>query len=190
MKTQHFNIVNTKSSIRWIGRKVTGAHNGTIALKEGNFVLEDGVLVQGHFIINMNSIVIEDITDLAANRQFAAHLASDDFFNIDEYPEAWFDISKATSYDEGRYTIDGSLTIKGTTKAINFDATVRHEGTQLLANARIVVDRTQFGIKFRSGNFFKDLGDTLIYNDFVLEAQIEAELASQTVARLQPTNLN
>ena len=30
------------------------------------------------------------------------------------------------------------------------------------------------GIKFRSGNFFKDLGDTLIYNDFDLHVTITA----------------
>ena len=42
----------------------------------------------------------------------------------------------------------------------------------------MVIDRTQFDIKFRSGNFFKDLGDTLIYNDFELNVNITAKAAA------------
>jgi hypothetical protein len=38
-----------------------------------------------------------------------------------------------------------------------------------------VVDRTLYGIKFRSGNFFKNLGDTLIYNDFDLNVTLTAK---------------
>jgi hypothetical protein len=32
-------------------------------------------------------------------------------------------------------------------------------------------------MRFRSGNFFKDLGDTLIYNDFTLNIQLTAKAA-------------
>jgi len=35
MENQNFEIVSTQSNIDWVGRKVTGAHNGTIAVKEG-----------------------------------------------------------------------------------------------------------------------------------------------------------
>jgi hypothetical protein len=39
----------------------------------------------------------------------------------------------------------------------------------------MVIDRTRYGMKFRSGNFFKDLGDTLIYNDFELDIRVIAK---------------
>jgi len=38
MKNQKFEIVGTQSNIDWVGRKVTGAHNGTIAIKKGEVV--------------------------------------------------------------------------------------------------------------------------------------------------------
>jgi hypothetical protein len=41
----------------------------------------------------------------------------------------------------------------------------------------LVVDRTKYGMKFRSGNFFQNLGDTLIYNDFELNVSITAKAA-------------
>jgi hypothetical protein len=40
-----------------------------------------------------------------------------------------------------------------------------------------VIDRTKYGMRFRSGNFFKDLGDTLIYNEFELNVSITAKAA-------------
>ena len=49
----------------------------------------------------------------------------------------------------------------------------------LNASGKIIVDRTRYGMKFRSGNFFKDLGDTLIYNDFELNVSITAKAISE-----------
>jgi hypothetical protein len=40
-----------------------------------------------------------------------------------------------------------------------------------------MIDRTKYEMKFRSGNFFKDLGDTLIYDDFELNVSITAKAA-------------
>jgi hypothetical protein len=38
-----------------------------------------------------------------------------------------------------------------------------------------VIDRTKYEMKFRSGNFFKDLGDNLIYNDFEINVSVTAK---------------
>ena len=38
--------VNTAASkVEWIGRKVTGKHNGTINIKEGVLQIKDGILL-------------------------------------------------------------------------------------------------------------------------------------------------
>lgn len=44
MEIKFFKIVTTQSNIDWVGRKVTGAHNGTIAVKEDEIVLTGGKL--------------------------------------------------------------------------------------------------------------------------------------------------
>ncbi|MFD0750061.1 YceI family protein [Mucilaginibacter calamicampi] len=172
METQEFSIENTQSNIEWIGRKVTGAHNGTIAIKAGWLILTGGKLSGGQFVIDTTAINILDITDPATNAQFAGHLASDDFFSSEKYPEALLQI---TSVEGNR--INGDLTIKGITHPIAFDADVNVNGDTLSANAKIVIDRTKYEMRFRSGNFFKDLGDTLIYNDFDLNVSITAKAA-------------
>lgn len=172
METQKFEIVNTQSNIDWVGKKVTGAHNGTIAVKEGELILNDGKLAGGKFIIDTTSIKILDVTDPATNAQFFGHLASDDFFSIEKYPEA---ILAITSVSENH--VEGDLTIKGITHPVGFDVLININGDHLTASGKLVIDRTKYEMKFRSGNFFKDLGDTLIYNDFELNVSVTAKAA-------------
>jgi polyisoprenoid-binding protein YceI len=172
MENQKFEIVSTQSNIDWVGKKVTGAHNGTIAIKEGEFILNDGKLTDGKFVIDTTSIKILDVTDPATNAQFAGHLASDDFFSIEKYPEAVLKINSVS----GNH-VEGHLTIKGITHPVAFDATVNVNGETLTATGKVVIDRTKYGMKFRSGNYFKDLGDTLIYNDFELNVNVTAKAA-------------
>ena len=177
MKNKKFEIASAQSKIEWVGRKVTGSHNGTIAIKKGELILNDGKLIGGKFIVDTTSIKVLDITDPATNAQFAGHLASDDFFSTEKFPEATLEIISVA----GNHVV-GNLTIKDITYAIGFDAEVNVNGDLLTATAKLVVDRTKYEMKFRSGNFFMNLGDTLIYNDFELNVSVTAKAAE----KLQP----
>lgn len=174
METTKFEIESTKSRIDWIGRKVTGAHNGTIEVKEGELLFSDGKLTGGTIAIDTTTIKILDIADAATNAQFAGHLASDDFFAIEKFPTATFEILSVRPLSGNQFHLEGSLTIKGITHAAGLDATIENHQDNVTLAGKLIVDRTRYGIKFRSGNFFKDLGDTLIYNDFELDTVISA----------------
>jgi polyisoprenoid-binding protein YceI len=177
METQNFKLDNAKSSISWIGRKVTGSHNGTIGIKEGNFTFTNGKLSEGKVVIDTAAITILDITDATTNAQFAGHLASDDFFNSGQFPEAYFVINSVTEGNSNTSHLEGNLTIKGITNPVGFDAVVNRTDNVLTLSGKATIDRTAFGMKFRSGNFFLNLGDNLIYNDFDLDFQVTAGLA-------------
>ncbi len=172
MKNKNFKIAVAQSNIDWKGRKVTGSHYGTIAIKEGTLTTSDDKITGGKFVIDTRSIKILDVTDPSTNAQFAGHLASDDFFSSSQYPEATFDITSVKNNH-----IEGDLTIKGITHPIGFDASVEIEGDNLKASGLLIVDRTKYDMKFRSGNFFQNLGDNLIYNDFDLNVTITAKAA-------------
>jgi polyisoprenoid-binding protein YceI len=176
METTKFEIVSAQSSINWTGKKVTGAHNGTIGIKSGSLTLNDGTLINGEFIIDTTSIVILDITDPATNAQFAGHLFSEDFFAIDQFPEAKFTITAVDETSKDNTLITGDLTIKGITHPVIFAAGVEVNSNTLTASGKIFIDRTKYNMKFRSGNFFTNLGDTLIYNEFELDVQLTASL--------------
>jgi polyisoprenoid-binding protein YceI len=174
MESKSFEVVSSQSLIDWTGKKVTGAHNGSINIKEGKLTLKNGQLSGGHFVIDTTSIKILDITDPATNAQFAGHLFSADFFATAQFPEAVFEITRIDAAKDGKSVIAGDLTIKGITHPVSFTAVVGIDADVLTASGKIVVDRTKYDMKFRSGNFFTNLGDTLIYNDFDLDVQLTA----------------
>ena len=177
METKNFEIVSNHSNIDWIGRKVTGAHNGTIPVKNGTLTLTGNKLTGGKFIIDTTAITILDVTDAATNAQFAGHLASDDFFSSEKFPEAVFEITTVNGTE-----VEGNLTIKDITHPIGFIADINVNEDTITASGKIVVDRTKYNMKFRSGNFFENLGDTLIYNDFDLNVTITAKTAAAALA--------
>jgi polyisoprenoid-binding protein YceI len=190
METLQFNILGPQSTIEWVGRKVTGSHNGTIAIKAGALLFDGDRLAGGRFVIDTRSIKILDITDPATNAQFAGHLASDDFFSSEQYPEASFVLTGAEPRGDGSYHVTGDLTIKAITHPVSFDAQVNRSGDRVTASGKITVDRTRFGIKFRSGNFFLHLGDNLIYNNFDLNVHLTARAVAQAEPVSQSAVLN
>lgn len=175
METTNFKIVSSSSQIDWTGRKVTGTHNGTIGIEEGHLIVNGGKIKGGKIVINTASIKILDVTDSATNAQFAGHLASDDFFSTEKFPFANFDIINAKEQSANSYFLEGNLTIKDITHLVGFEAQVENDRNNVRLTGKLVIDRTKYDIKFRSGNFFVDLGDTLIYNDFDLDFNITAE---------------
>src|SRR5580698_9086422 len=137
METQKFEIVSTQNNIDWVGRKVIGAHNGNIDIKNGELVFNDGNLSGGKITIDTTSIKILDVTDPATNAQFFGHLASDDFFSSEKYPEATLVITEVLNNH-----VEGELTIKGITHPIGFDIVTDINGDTLTATGKVVVDRT------------------------------------------------
>jgi polyisoprenoid-binding protein YceI len=85
-------------------------------------------------------------------------------------------MTDAKSSNGKDYTITGNLTIKGVTNPVTFPATVSVEGGKIVANADITFDRTKYDIKFRSGNYFEDLADKMIYDDVTLKVKLVAAI--------------
>lgn len=167
VKDQVYKIDNQKSKITWIGKKVTGQHVGTISLAEGSFTLKGNKISGGSFIIDMTSL-----KDSEGNAKLEGHLKSDDFFSTDKNPTATFVTSKIESRGGDQYIVKGSLTVKGITNEIEFPAIIQVSNGQISAKAKILVDRTKFDIKFRSGNFFQNLGDKAIEDNFELDVEL------------------
>jgi polyisoprenoid-binding protein YceI len=167
-----YKINAAQSKVGWVGKKVTGQHNGTIAVKEGNLEVKGGKITGGSFVIDMNTIVCEDLTDAGTNAKFLGHLKSDDFFSVANNPTGTFTIKKVTAKGKAgaadKYQIEGDLTLKGITKPVSMDAEVTTAGKKMTAVSSFKINRTQWDIKFRSGSFFENLGDKMIYDDIEL----------------------
>jgi len=169
-----FKIDVAKSSVKWVGKKMTGSHDGNIKIKMGTIGLDEKKPKNGTVEIDMTSIVCTDITDAETNGQFIGHMKSDDFFSVAKNPTSKLEIKSINFKGKDDYEIVGDLTIKGIKQPITFPAMIKSDGKTLTANGKVMVDRTKYDIRFRSGKFFEGLGDKLIYDDFELEFNIVA----------------
>jgi polyisoprenoid-binding protein YceI len=170
-----YNVDASASNIVWTGYKVTGQHTGNVKVKSGSFSMDHGKLSGGSFEIDMNSITSTDLQGEWGDK-LVGHLKADDFFGSEKFPTAKFVITRAIATDtKGNYKIIGDLTIKETTKSVKFNASVTDDGKQLTAAGKIVVDRSEFDIKYGSGSFFDGLGDKTIYDDFDLQVALIAK---------------
>ncbi len=170
----------TESSVKWLGKKVTGQHNGTIDISKGEVHVDNGKLTGGFVEMNMESIKNLDLTDKAMNDKLVNHLKSDDFFSAAKHPVSKFEITNVTEIKDpdkpnANATVTGNLTIKGITKSITFPAEIKIENNTLKFKADVGIDRTDWDVKYGSGKFFENLGDKMISDVFNLELSVTAK---------------
>ncbi|MDA3881343.1 MAG: YceI family protein [Prolixibacteraceae bacterium] len=170
LNAQSFVAKPDKSELIWTGKKIAGKHYGNIDLTEGSFVLDNNKISEGLFVIDITSISNEDLEG-DMNDKLVGHLKSDDFFSVDKHPTAVLKINSSTQLINGKATVKGELTIKGTTHPIEF------EGNKIgnVFKATVTVDRTKYGIRYGSGKFFENLGDNMIDDNFILEVTLVTE---------------
>lgn len=176
-----YKVNSSESTVKWNGKKVTGEHYGEVELKSGHLEVEGKNVKSGKFVMDMTSIDNEDLSNESMNQKLVGHLKSDDFFSVEKHPEATLDLKEVVLKSGNEYTFTGDLTIKDITHPVTFDATMDVKNNKLTAKGKVEVDRTLYDIKFRSGRFFSDLGDNLIYDTFTLNFDVVANAASDTM---------
>ena len=170
--------VDTKSSkVYWTGKKVTGEHTGFVMIEEGSVVLNNGKLDGA--VIKMDMSTIES-TDMQGEwkDKLDGHLKSDDFFSVEKHPIATFKV-KSVDNSGTKSSIKGDLTIKGITHEVEFPVQTKMVDGTLTASGTAKLDRTKWDIRFRSGKFFTDLGDNLIYDEFEVKFDLVAKSAEE-----------
>jgi polyisoprenoid-binding protein YceI len=166
----------TESQVRWEASKVTGTHWGYVPLKNASLNYSGGKIIGGSFEMDMVNLTVEDLTDAKSKGNLTGHLKSDDFFSVAKFNSSTFTITEAKTSNRKDYTITGNLTIKGITQKISFPATVTVAGKKLTASGKITFDRTKFDIKYRSGSYFEDLADKMIYDEVKLDVKLVAAI--------------
>lgn len=173
-------VSTTDSKVNWLGKKVTGQHNGTINILKGEVMVDNGKVTGGKIEIDMKTIKNLDLTDAESNAKLVGHLSSADFFEVDKYPTSKLEIVKVEELKDAtkpnvNSTVTANLTMKDVTKSIMFPAEIKIENGVLTAKADFDVDRTDWNIKYGSGKFFNNLGDKMINDKFNLNISILAK---------------
>lgn len=171
-----FSAVSGESSIEWKGFKPTGSHNGVIKVSSGEVNVADGKIESGTFTIDMASIEVLDIPkEDDGNADLTGHLTSADFFDVETYPTAKFEVT-GISTENGKTMLSGNLTMKDATNNISFPVTTSVNGdTMTLTSETFTIDRSKWNIKYGSKSFFDNLGDKFINDDIELKVNLTAK---------------
>ena len=149
------------SNLQWEAKKVVGAaHQGTLTFSSGEFTYKNNELV-----VDMNTLTVTDEgMDAKGKAKLEEHLKSDDFFAVKKFPTATLVLKKVTKTQAG-YKAEGDLTIKGITKPITVE--LLRTAVEGFAST-VIINRTQYDVKYGSGSFFSNLGDKAIEDNFTI----------------------
>jgi polyisoprenoid-binding protein YceI len=175
---QKYAVKLDASSIAWTGFKPTGSHNGTIGIETGVLSTEDGKISGGSFVIDMSTITVLDIpADDEGNGKLVGHLTSPDFFDVEKYPKANFEITGLEEVD-GKMMLSGNLTLKEAKNNVTFPVSVTHDGDSMtLTSETFTIDRTKWNVEYGSKSIFDNLGDKFINDDIELTIKVMATKA-------------
>jgi polyisoprenoid-binding protein YceI len=175
-----FKADTAESRIRFNGLGVGKNHPGKFKLNSGTVAVSDNKVTGGSFIIDINSMELEQQGDIYKNK-LRPHLLSGDFFEAEKFATAKFEITGVEPYEpkdsekslvEGaNFNVSGNFTLKGTTKNITFPARIELDDNVLKAKANFDIDRTQWQMNY--GND-KTLGDKFISETVNIELNLKA----------------
>jgi polyisoprenoid-binding protein YceI len=106
-----------------------------------------------------------------------AHLRSNDFFDMDTYPQIRFVSTSVERVDDENYRVTGDLTIKGVTKPVSVDFEFTGAAVDPFGNHRIglegttTVNRKDWGLNW---NAALEAGGVLVSEKATLEFEVSA----------------
>lgn len=183
-----YKVLTDSDEISWRGFETFSGdeHTGVVQVSEGAFKVKEGSLVGGSFTIDMKSIEDQDLEG-EWKTKLEGHLMSPDFFAVDSFPTARFEITEVAPVEASNDSVDvshnitGNLTLRGITKSITFAAKVSMDDNNVSLNAPdLRIDRSQWNVRFRSTSFaeFTDVAkDKVIDNTIELKINVQAKKA-------------
>lgn len=170
--------VITEGIVYWQGKKSIGeSHNGTIRVKGGELLINEGQLLSGQVTLDMSSIAVSDLEDPGERAELESHLRSPDFFDVKGFPLAEFKFEEVLPNKTPNFNavIIGQLTMKGKTNAVNIPIRLEFNGDELSAESpAFLINRTLWAVNFRSG-VLGTAQDKMIEDTVPLSLKIKAK---------------
>ena len=174
LSSGEYTMDNDNSSIKWTGRELsTISHYGSLQMKDGSLTINTDGTVNGVIKIDMTTIDCEDLEG-RSKASLERHLRSDDFFSVESHPIATLTFKSEGGMGAGnKLAFNGDLEIKGISHPISFESKVKSVDPKVNAIVDMTFDRSKYNVRFRSGTFFQNLGDKLIYDDIEISVDIK-----------------
>lgn len=171
---KQFEIDIKESIVEWKGSNSIGTntHTGYVHISKGELIIENDQLMGGTAEIDMNTIEDENHQ---SNSGLINHLKDPDFFDAEKFPFSTIAITKAESITMENKQITGNLTIKGITHPVTFLAKMEIKNGIVKIDGNLVIDRTKWGVRYKSGKFYDNLADGAISDSIEFHINIVAK---------------
>ncbi len=168
---QQVKINTSKSSVKWMGSQTfkLNKHSGTVDITSGIIKTNGFKIIEGDFIIDMNTI---KNTDGKYNEMLVNHLKNEDFFDVEKFPEAKLNITKVITSADYEVDVFANLTIKGITNPIRFKGVISWSGKVVKMTTTFIIDRTLWGITYESKGLFSAVKDDIISDAIEFHVEI------------------
>ena len=153
----------------WLGGM---SHNGDIKFKNGKIEIKNNNSAFGKFVVDMNKIDCFDLSG-GAKSKLISHLKSNDFFSVDNYNEAILEIDSLEHIKENKFLLFGDLMIKDIKNPVAMKGQIFKVENGYRASIKLSFDRAKFNVKYKSKSFFSDLGDNIIDDNVILNANVQ-----------------
>jgi polyisoprenoid-binding protein YceI len=175
--TGNYNLDPTHSRLGFSARhamvtKVRGAFNEVT----GSGYLDEANPSASHVEVTIKAASID-----TRNADRDAHLRSNDFLAMDEYPEITFRSTAVDKVDQDRYSVTGDLTIRGISKPVTVDFEFTGSAVDPWGNLRVgfegttTINRKDWGVNW---NAALEAGGVLVSEKVTLEFEVAAVKAA------------
>lgn len=171
---KYFTVDTGESTLTWKGSNQIGSnsHTGYIYISKGEFMIENDQLVGGIIEVDMNTIEDEKH---GRDNGLIKHLKDPDFFDVAKFPFSTFVMTKTEPTGIGNNQVTGNLTIKNITHPVIFPAKMEIKDGIAKLNGKLVIDRTKWNVRYKSGKFFNVLADQAISDSIEFHVNIVAK---------------
>jgi polyisoprenoid-binding protein YceI len=158
------NVIKEKSSINFVGAKVTRDHKGKFNNFDGT-ISYAGATPQGvKFDIDLGSIETD-------TEQLTGHLKSPDFFDVAKYPKATFTSTSLTPAPAGSaagstHILKGTLDLHGVQKEVTIPVTATTTPEGVRTQSEFTINRHDWGISY------KGMADDLIKDNVLIKLDL------------------
>jgi polyisoprenoid-binding protein YceI len=155
------------------------ARHAMVTKVRGSFHDLDGTIhVDGENLANSRGqLTIRAKSIDTGNADRDAHLRSNDFFAMDEYPQITFVSTAVEPVDAAHYRVTGDLTMRGVSRPVTVDFAFTGAATDPFGNLRVglegsvTVNRKDWGVNW---NAALEAGGVLVSEKVTLELDISA----------------
>lgn len=142
--TRTLKLDKSKSSVGFVGAKLTGDHKGSFSEFDGDVVLAADKPQTLKLVVQTGSVSTdaEGLTD---------HLKNADFFEVEKFPTSTFTATEfvAKAGENGAtHELGGELELHGIKKAIRFPAKISVDANGATGQAEFTINRKDFKIEY------------------------------------------